>query len=859
VNNPGFELFTANCGTNDIQLYYSQSPVQNWSGIQDNNPLAGSTPDYFSPCAGVTNSANNSCITGTARIGLFTKTSFANGREYVQTQLSTPLVAGKEYCFSMNVKSRVGAAGNQLSDCDGIGAWFHNQGMIDITTMNGGQQYLGPGSIINASPQIENPSGNLIDANCVVVSGTFCATSNEQFLVIGNFRNDANTMITGPNPNNYMYIDDVSLFEICPIDIDLTADNDSIPCGGATNLTVNSTNTSLSYQWIPNNLGFVGPGPHLFAPSSTTTVSVIGSYVNSCGLTVADTSTLNIFVEPCTPTSVLSDTSLCYGECIILEPDTLFGGTLPYSSFQWIDPSNNSISYGFQSPQYCPSTSSQYIFSFEDASGIITYDTASVMVNTYPIVNAGQDTSICFGDQIQLQGNFDVGIPEWLTIGPGSQFVVSPSIDQYYVFLSDYNGCLSYDTLFAEVNPLPLTNFITEHISCFGGNDGSILETIDHSYSYNWGAFVDSSYISGLTAGTYPVSVIDTNGCVSSDTITISQPNQLNLSYSGSSTVCGSDSVKVAVHVFGGTPLYQITIGNAQADSITFIAEMDTTIFVTVIDSQGCQLNDSISIIVEPRSVADFSNFDTICSGQLLEVENLSTDASVFQWFVDNMFVSDNNDLILNNLSPGCHDIALVASNVNGCLDSLSKICAVNVVQTPESIIHTNMNNSVDIGEPIIVYDNSVGGSSCSWILDDQVISNNCVLPSPLVFNETGNYELYHIVINDFGCSDTSIIYFEVVDPITVYVPNAFTPDGDEFNNVFIPIIRGQIDEYTFHLELFNRWGELIFESHNLNVGWDGTYNSFVVQNGIYVWVIKFKELDTDNKHEYKGHVLLIK
>lgn len=859
VDNSGFELFTANCGTNDIQLYYSQSPVQNWFGVEDNTPLAGSTPDYFSPCAGVTNSANNNCINGTARIGLFTKTSFSNGREYVQTQLSTPLVAGKEYCFSMNVKSRVGAAGNVLSECDGIGAWFHDQGLINITTMNGGQQFLGPGSIVNAQPQVENPQGNMISSSCVTITGTFCATGNEQFLVIGNFRDDAATTITGFNPNNYMYIDDVDLFEICPIEIELETDNDSIPCGGTANLEVNTTASGLDFDWLPNNLGFVGPGPHSYSPNTMTTVSVIGSYVNSCGLTVSDTSSITIYVEPCIPTVEISDTTICVGECITLEPDTLYGGESPYTNFQWFDSSNTQIGSDLQSPQICPTSNTQYVFSFEDDSGIITYDTVSVFVNSFPIVNAGQDTSICIGEQLQLQGNYDLGTPEWPTLGSGSEFTVTPMTDEYFVFQSDNFGCVSYDSLLVEVNNLPLTDFISEDVSCFGMSDGSIQEIVNDNYIYDWGGGISGSLLSNLSAGVYPVSVTDTNGCIKHDTISINQPNLLEFNYNGSSTFCSSDTVKVVVDVTGGTPSYHINFGNGSIDSLIFIANTDTTVVVEITDENNCQIIDSIPISVQQKPTAEFSNLDTICENQDLFLENLSQNALNFEWFINDSFIGNNADLTLSNLGLGCHDITLLATSNNGCMDSVTKSCGVNVIKTPQSIVYSSPSNQIDIGGVITIFDNSQFGSSCVWMLGNQTISNNCNTSFPLEFNETGDYELLHIINNDFGCTDSSIIHIEVIDPITVYVPNAFTPDGDAFNNEFIPVINGQVDQDSYHLEIFNRWGEIIFESHNLNVGWNGTFNNSIAKDGVYIWVIKFKEQTTDKVYEYRGHLTLIK
>jgi len=91
-------------------------------------------------------------------------------------------------------------------------------------------------------------------------------------------------------------------------------------------------------------------------------------------------------------------------------------------------------------------------------------------------------------------------------------------------------------------------------------------------------------------------------------------------------------------------------------------------------------------------------------------------------------------------------------------------------------------------------------------------------------------------------------------------VPNVFTPDGDQFNETFQPVFTSGYDPYDYHLMIFNRWGELIFESYNADIGWDGTYGTGgLVQDGVYVWKINFKESMTDKKHEVYGHVSVLK
>ena len=99
-------------------------------------------------------------------------------------------------------------------------------------------------------------------------------------------------------------------------------------------------------------------------------------------------------------------------------------------------------------------------------------------------------------------------------------------------------------------------------------------------------------------------------------------------------------------------------------------------------------------------------------------------------------------------------------------------------------------------------------------------------------------------------------------DHLILYVPNTFTPDGDDYNEVFLPVLTSGFDPENYVLFIYNRWGELIFESHNHLVGWDGTYgvgHKFPVQDGTYTWKIIVGEEDSRAKHTFHGHVNVLR
>jgi len=120
---------------------------------------------------------------------------------------------------------------------------------------------------------------------------------------------------------------------------------------------------------------------------------------------------------------------------------------------------------------------------------------------------------------------------------------------------------------------------------------------------------------------------------------------------------------------------------------------------------------------------------------------------------------------------------------------------------------------------------------------------------------------LITLVASDGICYDTVTQVIQCKEETIFYVPNAFTPDGDNYNQVFSPIFYSGFDPFNFEMLIYNRWGELIFETHNVEIGWDGTYGTKgrMTQDDVYTWKISYKIRENDNKSVVMGHVTLIR
>jgi gliding motility-associated-like protein len=165
-----------------------------------------------------------------------------------------------------------------------------------------------------------------------------------------------------------------------------------------------------------------------------------------------------------------------------------------------------------------------------------------------------------------------------------------------------------------------------------------------------------------------------------------------------------------------------------------------------------------------------------------------------------------------------------------------------------------------DINQTINFVNTSTGAVSYEWNFGDNSTSQ---LSGPMhYFEGTENgYTVSLIVTSSFGCTSEYILPITYKEPEVYYIPNTFTPDADEHNQVFLPIFTSGIDFYNYLFQIYNRWGELVFETKNHLEGWDGSYglDGRDVQQGTYVYRINFRSLNSAGIKTISGHINLIK
>jgi gliding motility-associated-like protein len=168
----------------------------------------------------------------------------------------------------------------------------------------------------------------------------------------------------------------------------------------------------------------------------------------------------------------------------------------------------------------------------------------------------------------------------------------------------------------------------------------------------------------------------------------------------------------------------------------------------------------------------------------------------------------------------------------------------------PPPFINAGLDVYALVGETIQFNATTSGPGNILWTPQDEFTCATCA-STTVSPNQNAVYNVYFTDLNGCQAQSQVSVYF---DPF-IYIPNTFTPDGDEYNNEFRPIL-GNIRE--FEMLIFDRWGEIVYEMTSLDDYWDGTYNKLPCQDGTYVWKLKYTDF-ANNKKEITGHINLLR
>ena len=384
-------------------------------------------------------------------------------------------------------------------------------------------------------------------------------------------------------------------------------------------------------------------------------------------------------------------------------------------------------------------------------------------------------------------------------------------------------------------------------------------------YTYLWQPTGQtSSTITGLIAGSYNCTITDANGCVITQTIIISQPNILSSPITTIHTSCGESNGSASASISGGTSPFNYEWIPTGGNNATATGLNSGTYTLKVIDANGCLISDSITINGSTGTTASFKGIDTTgCAPICVKFTNTSPTSVSCLWnFGDNTSSINSNETHCY-VNTGefilVYPVNLIVTDIEGCTASTTHTNMVQVYPQPTANFIANPDTASELNPNIEFTNISTNSNLWFWFFEDLIPTNSTLENPSHTYNDTGAYGVTLIVSNLFGCEDTITGEIYIAPRYTFFSPNAFTPNGDGRNDLFFPIVSG-FRTSTFHMMIFDRWGNLIFESSDLYKGWNGCAKEGkdIAQMDTYIWKVSFTDW-LNVKHEFGGKITLIK
>jgi len=286
-----------------------------------------------------------------------------------------------------------------------------------------------------------------------------------------------------------------------------------------------------------------------------------------------------------------------------------------------------------------------------------------------------------------------------------------------------------------------------------------------------------------------------------------------------------------------------------------------------------CSAVATLPLQLYPQPVAQFNLLsDSVsCAPGTFEIQDLSQDAISIAWFVDYVGGVLDPGETLNLLLPiaGQYSMVWAAIGEGGCSDTLYVSDVLEVLPSPDAAIWSSQPPFVPWsmeGTEFVFNDVSLGGDSTIWTVGDSTIVDEDILA--FFYEDPGVYAISQQVINEFGCSDTVSFRFEIIDELAIHVPTAFTPNGDDINDVWKPVIAGESRIEGYHLQVISRSHQVMFETFDPSRGWDAldvprAERLEDVQNSVFMYVLRVlpeaTPLEPEPKWlEYTGHVMIV-
>ncbi len=549
--------------------------------------------------------------------------------------------------------------------------------------------------------------------------------------------------------------------------------------------------------------------------NSTYTVNVAGVYwvdvtINSC--TVRDSIQVNY--NPLPIVNLGNDTTLCQGETFQLH------ATILNATYLWQDNSTNAT--------FTVSTTGIYWVDVT-INNCTTRDSVQVDYTPLPVFDLGNDSTLCQGEILQLDATTVNAAYLWQDSSASSTFPVTTA-GIYWVDVT-VNNCSTRDSVQIDFNPLPAVNLGDDTTLCQG--EALLLDAATaQSGTFLWQDNSTEQIFTVNAAGVYWADVT-VNNCTTRDSIQIDYTPLPVVNLGADTTLCQGETLQLDVTTANATYRWQ---DNSTNSTFTVTANGIYSVEVTV---NNCSASDTIAVTYSQFSGINLADSVTLCAGDILRLDVFESGAS-YNW------QDGSTNSFFDVTVSGLYWVEVTVGNCS-VTDSIIVVQGEPVVIVIDSVFDVIAGSEIVLEPEVIT---GAGNATYAWAPPDGLSCTDCLNPITTPQKEI-QYTL--TISNRDSCSAIKVITI-LIRQADLFIPSAFSPNGDGFNDQF-EVLTSDVTALDFYI--FNRWGELVFESHHPNIGWDGTFKDEPAPVGVYAFYAG--GIIGGKKVEKRGSVTLVR
>jgi gliding motility-associated-like protein len=543
-------------------------------------------------------------------------------------------------------------------------------------------------------------------------------------------------------------------------------------------------------------------------------VSTAGKYwvkVSLVGCTASDT--IDIVQNPLPLFSLGNDTAICNNASISIQPKTTLNNVL----YNWSTSSTQ--------PLINVSNAGLYWLKITNNKGCSYIDSIVINSSQLPNYTLGNDTAICSKDTLNLNAFVSTATSYFWNTGATTPTIKVTNAGIYWCNVNS-NGCVYRDSVTVSVNPLPAFSFGADKTYC-GFSSFTLKPNLPNISEYLWqdGSTKDSLIL--VQSGTFWARVKNNFGCVFADTVQINLNQYPSFNLGKDTTLC--EGQLLALNAFApnatsytwqnGSTNQQLQINN-------------TGVYWCRVNAAGCIKTDTIAITYVNLPIVNLGIDTLLCNNDTLLL-NAANIGATYLWNTGETTAS------IVAKQPKLYNVKVTknnCTNTDGVLIQYSK--------TP--VFNLGLNQSICSGDSIVL-------KPLVNVNDGNFLWNTASTNTSIVVKTEGSYFLK--ISNTCGSFTDTIVYTKGV--CKFIIPNAFSPNGDQVNDVFLPLYGENVVKYR--LTIFNRNGHIVFTSVDRNKAWDGTKNGTPLPVATYYWVLDYATSHNGNFNHLSGSITLLR